>query len=190
MYPVILASASPRRSELLQQIGITFRVQASKKEEVANTTIPWELVMQLSKEKAGEVAESQTESCLVIGADTVVAVQGEILGKPADVSEAKEMLCKLSGRTHQVYTGVTVLAWDGHQITNGITFYEKTDVTIAELTIDEIQAYIDSTEPMDKAGAYGIQGRFACYVERIDGDYYTVVGLPIAHLYRVMKKFS
>lgn len=188
MYPIILASGSPRRREILSQVGIEFTVEPSNKEEIATSSIPSELVMQLSKGKAEDIAEQKQGPVMVIGADTVVAVDQMILGKPKNEEDAARMLRMISGREHEVYTGVTVIVKkeDGTICTN--TFYEVAKVSIASLTEEEIVSYIKSKEPMDKAGSYAIQGRFAYFVNGIQGDYYSIVGLPIAHLYQVMKE--
>ena len=190
MYPIILASGSPRRKEILSQVGLPFTVEPSSKEEATTATLPSEFVMSLSEIKAEDIACKQTKPCMVIGADTIVALGDKILGKPKDVEEAYIMLKSLSNKSHEVYTGVTVIVIDESNRINKTTFYEMAKVFIAPLSDEEIYAYIQSKEPMDKAGAYAIQGRFACYVERIEGDYYTVVGLPIAHLYKVIKEMN
>lgn len=184
-YQIILASASPRRKEILTQAGLSFEVLVSKKEERITQTNPEQMVMELSRQKAEDVMEQLETAgkvqgerdCLVIGADTVVAFGGEILGKPKHEEDAYRMLHLLQGKTHQVYTGVTLLTSK-----RSTTFFEKTDVTVYPMTDEEIRDYIATGEPMDKAGAYGIQGRFAVYVERIAGDYLNVVGLPVARL--------
>lgn len=190
MYPIILASGSPRRKEILSQVGLPFTVEPSNKEEITASTLPSEFVMNLSMLKAEDIASKQEKPCMVIGADTIVALEGTILGKPKDEAEAYAMLKNLSGRSHEVYTGVTVIVMDDQKAVRKTTFYEMAKVFIASLSDEEIHAYIESKEPMDKAGAYAIQGRFACYVEGIEGDYYAVVGLPIAHLYKVIKEMN
>lgn len=199
MSQIILASASPRRKELLEQIGLEFEICPAKGEEIITKTIPEEVVMELSKQKAEEVAamvasfgenhkEITTPSdILVIGADTVVAYEGKILGKPKDEEDAKGMLTMLQGNTHSVYTGVTLCLIDKTGRAGEIVFYEKTDVTMHPMTEVEIERYVASGEPMDKAGAYGIQGKCAIYIEKIDGDYNNVVGLPISRIYQKLK---
>lgn len=180
MKKVILASASPRRRELLHQVGIEPEIEPSHVEEVITTTVPADAVMELSAQKAGDIAKRhEGEQVIVIGADTVVSADGKILGKPHDESEAFEMLSMLSGRKHQVYTGVTMIFCETGKIT---TFAEKTDVEVYPMTEEQIRAYIATGEPMDKAGAYGIQGRFAMHVKGICGDYNNVVGLPVGRL--------
>lgn len=198
-YKLILASASPRRQKLLNQIGMEFEVMPSGVEEKTESAVPCEMVMELSARKAQDIfdklSEEKRNAAVVAGADTVVAVENQILGKPKDEKQAKEMLSLLQGRTHQVYTGVTLI-WKEHaQRTEGeeigqISFYERTDVTMYPMSEEEILAYVESGEPMDKAGAYGIQGRCAAYIKEIHGDYYNVVGLPVARLYQEMKKLS
>lgn len=197
MNKLILASASPRRRELLNQIGMEFEVMPSGVEEKTKSTVPYEMVVELSARKAQDIfdglSEEKSNTAVVVGADTVVAVENRILGKPKDEKEAGEMLSLLQGRTHQVYTGVTLI-WKKHgqQSLEGeagcTSFYERTDVTMYPMSMEEIRAYVESGEPMDKAGAYGIQGKCAAYVKEIRGDFYNVVGLPVARLYQEMKK--
>ena len=202
MSQIILASQSPRRKELLEQMGLEFEICPAKGDEVITKTIPEEVVMELSKQKAEEVAamvssfgenhkEITTPSdILVIGADTVVAYDGKILGKPKDEEDAKRMLTMLSGNTHSVFTGVTLVLIDKNGRAGELVFYEKTDVKMHALTEMEIDRYIATGEPMDKAGSYGIQGKCAIYVEKIDGDYNNVVGLPIARIYHELKNIG
>lgn len=192
---IILASASPRRRELLSQIGIDFEVQMSDVEEKVSTTVPCYLVQGLSRQKAEAVFHALAESgeeVLVIGADTVVSCDGEILGKPKSPEQAKEMLRLLQGRSHEVYTGVTLLHRAGGTAENasaieGKSFYEATKVHFYPMTEEEISAYVATGDPLDKAGAYGIQGLCARYISGIDGDYNNVVGLPVGRLYQEMK---
>jgi len=202
MSQIILASQSPRRKELLEQIGLEFEICPAKGEEIITKTIPEEVVMELSKQKAEEVAamvSSYTEEhkdittpsdILVIGADTVVAYDGKILGKPMDEADAKRMLTMLSGNTHSVFTGVTLVLIDKSGRAGELVFYEKTDVRMHKKTESEIDRYIASGESMDKAGSYAIQGKCAIYVEKIDGDYNNVVGLPITRIYQELKKIG
>ena len=188
---IILASASPRRRELLEQIGIEFEIKISKVEEVVTSTKPEEVVKELSGQKAQAVFDvlekEMKEDYLVVGADTIVFADGEILGKPKDYEDCKRMLRLLQNNTHQVFTGVTLI-WKAQGETCKTSFAEATDVRVYSMDEDEIKAYIETGEPMDKAGGYGIQGFFARYVEGIDGDYNNVVGLPVARLYKEMKK--
>lgn len=190
MYQIILASGSPRRKEILSQVGINFTVCVSTVEEITSETLPENIVMELSKMKAHDVAKQYEKNTIIIGSDTIVAYKNQILGKPKNEEHAKEILQMLSGVAHGVYTGVTVIIKkeSGEVIEN--TFFEVSKVTVSDLTEEEIMDYIKSKEPMDKAGAYAIQGRFAVHVTRIEGDYYTIVGLPIARLYQEVKKLG
>lgn len=183
---VILASGSPRRKELMAQIGIEIEVIPSGADESTDITEPDKLVEELSNRKCEDVA-ARIENGIVLGADTVVSIGGEILGKPSDEQNAKEMLKRLSGNTHQVYTGVTIIRRQDGNTVSKVTFSEKTDVSVCELTDAEINEYVLTGEPMDKAGAYGIQGIFARHISGIDGDYFNVVGLPLAAVYRQLK---
>ena len=202
MAQIILASASPRRKELLEQIDVSFEVCPAKGEEKITKDTPEEVVTELSSQKAREVAASIREyqirkadimtpqDMIVIGADTIVASNGGILGKPKDEEDAKAMLRELSGHKHQVYTGVTLVFIDASGRTGEHSFFEKTDVYMKDMDEDEIERYVATGEPMDKAGAYGIQGKCAIYIEKIDGDYNNVVGLPIARIYTELKKLG
>ena len=208
---LVLASASPRRRELLSQIGLEFTVMPSTKEENAKTTEAGALVQELSRQKAVDIWEQlsgdqgqnpdadqeqiseetqepnlngkRQPELLVIGADTVVCCEGKILGKPHSREAAAEMLTALQGRSHEVYTGVTL-----YSQSETVTFFECTQVEFYPMTEVEISEYIDSKEPMDKAGAYGIQGRFAAFVSKIEGDYNSVVGLPVGRVYQELRK--
>lgn len=183
---LILASASPRRKELLEKIGLPFTVQPAMGEERITQKSPAAVVMELSRQKAEEIAAAQTEDCIIIGADTVVARGDKIMGKPKDAADAKQMLRSIADDCHQVYTGVTLIRTGAHP--QSVTFQEKTDVFLYPISDAELDAYIASGDPMDKAGAYGIQGDFAIYVKRIAGDYYNVVGLPIGRVYQELKR--
>lgn len=189
---IILASASPRRKELLKQIGLSFKTMPSTKEEIITKEAPEDIVEELSYQKAvdicGKLADSIQEDFVVIGADTIVSAWGKIMGKPEDKEDACRMLTMLQGKSHQVYTGVT-LAWK-YKDTPAMfhTFHECSDVTIFPMTDADIKSYVNSGEPMDKAGAYAIQGRFAAYIQGICGDYSNVVGLPVGRLYQEMKQ--
>lgn len=187
MIRTILASASPRRQELLTQIGINFDVCPSNCEEIITCEEPEDIVKELALQKAADVADRTIgEDVLVIGADTIVVCEGEILGKPKNEADAMRMLHKLMGKTHEVYTGVALISRRGgsEQL---IVFAEKTEVDVCTLKTDELKYYVESGEPMDKAGAYGIQGKFAKFITGIRGDYYNVVGLPVCRLYHEMK---
>ncbi len=179
---MILASQSPRRRELLSLITEDFRIIPAKGEEVLPEKIsPGNAVLTLSEQKADEIyRENRGE--VIVAADTIVAIDGKILGKPADEKDAFAMLKTLSGRVHEVFTGVCVIFANGRKE----RFFEETKVEFYELSDAEIADYIKTGEPMDKAGAYGIQGKGALLVKRIDGDYYNVMGLPVARLLRVL----
>ncbi|MCR5196052.1 MAG: Maf family protein [Pseudobutyrivibrio sp.] len=179
---LILASGSPRRRELLAQAGIEYIVEPADIEETTTETLPARVVEDLSRQKALAVSKNHPGQ-VVLAADTVVAFDDKILGKPVDEDDAFEMLTELSGRTHQVYTGVTIVYTDR----SVKTFSECTEVTMYPNSPEAIRSYIASGEPMDKAGAYGIQGLGSVLVERINGDYNNVVGLPLAKVYRELK---
>lgn len=195
----------------MQQIGLDFEVQVSEVEENVTSTVPAEVVQELSRQKAEAVAKLvfvQTNDrawnqdirqkintddsmmrSLVLGADTIVACDGRILGKPKDAADAVQMLTMLSGRAHEVYTGVTFVytdPMDGAIRTH--TFYECTKVHFASMTAEEIAEYVATGDPMDKAGAYGIQGFCARYITGIEGDYNNVVGLPVGRVYQELRK--
>lgn len=179
---IILASQSPRRQELLKLITDDFEIKVSNVDETLPDGItPKDAVMYLSKIKARVFADSEN---IVVGADTVVSLDGKILGKPKDEENAREMLKFLSGKSHSVFTGVTLANSKKTK-----TFAVETKVKFFELTDDEIDAYIKTGEPFDKAGAYGIQGCGSLLVEKIDGDYFNVVGLPVSTLFRELKNF-
>ena len=182
---LILASASPRRKELLGKIGLEFDIIPAKGEEVITQTLPWEVVKELSFQKAKEIADIQAEECIVIGSDTIVDKGEQIMGKPKDEADAFNMLKTLSGDWHSVISGVTVL---DNKSAKSESFYVETKVKFAHLTDEEINNYIKTKEPMDKAGSYGIQGKGSRFIEKIDGDYFNVVGLPVQKLYTVLKK--
>lgn len=220
MKKIILASASPRRRELLSQIGLEFTVMPSEVEEDPKSTLPQDVVIELSKEKARDVwmkiteddtgvmysdagdgtagygkseEDSQINSrddSLVISADTVVAVEGEILGKPKDGEDAVRMLGLLSGKEHQVYTGVTMIWADREGKQEEYSFYVCTGVVMYRMNRAEIMEYVCSGEPMDKAGAYAVQGRAAAYIKSIRGEYSNVVGLPVGRLFQEMKAWD
>ncbi len=193
---IILASGSPRRKELLEQIGFTFEVVISTCEEKAEGSNPAEVVCNLSRQKALDIWNLNKDKIsdyddrdifIVIGADTIVYCEGEILGKPKDEEDATRMLNKLSGKCHQVYTGVTVYyRKDGKNQVH--TFFEETEVEFYPMKEQEIASYVESKDPLDKAGAYGIQGRCAAYIKGIRGDYNNVVGLPVGRLYQELKE--
>ena len=177
-YKIVLASASPRRRELLNQISLNPVIKPSMVVEVITTRVPEDAVMELSLQKAEDVAKHQRPGTIVIGADTVVAADGKILGKPKSHEEAFEMIDSFQGKTHQVFTGVTII-YCGKNGTIVRSFAERTDVHVYPMTTEEIRSYAEDEEPMDKAGAYGIQGRCAAFIKGIDGDYSNVVGVPV-----------
>ena len=188
MGKILLASASPRRKEILQKAGVRFSVSVSQEEERITKSAPDEVVEELAGKKAYAVLkQNQEEGILVIGADTVVSLDGEILGKPKDEEEAVSVLMRLQGRTHEVYTGVAVLRMENGEIKEHV-FSECTKVEFYPVSRKEIEDYVATREPMDKAGSYGIQGAFSAYVKGIRGDYYNVVGLPVGRLFWEMKK--
>ena len=186
---IILASASPRRRELMTMAGYEFEVQVSHKEEIYEATAPDEIVKELSLLKAKDIASmNDAKSLIVIGADTVVAHNGKILGKPQSEQEAFEMIKGYQGDKHQVYTGVAILDYDADGNETIVSHAVKTDVYVNEMTDEEVWKYIHTDNVMDKAGAYGIQSGFAIHIEKIEGDYFNVVGLPISYVYEEMKK--
>ena len=183
---IILASQSPRRRELLERMGLPFRIITPDIDEHMERELPpGELVAAISAEKAGAVAAQAGPDAVVIAADTVVALDGAVLGKPADELDAFKMLSTLSGCRHQVYTGLTVLRGEEQY-----TVSEETTVTFRELSAEEIDRYVATGEPMDKAGAYGIQGYGALLVEGIQGDYYNVMGLPVCRLGLLLRRLG
>ena len=183
---IILASASPRRRELLAQMGMEFEVCPSQGEEKITEVLPERAVMELAQQKAAEIAAKTEGDAWILGADTVVVYDQKILGKPKDAEDAKWMLRMLQDNKHQVYTGVCI--WKKENGTEDVRcFFEKTDVVFYPMTEEEIDQYVATGEPMDKAGSYGIQGVGGLYVREIHGDYNNVVGLPIARLYHELK---
>lgn len=187
---IILASGSPRRKELMEQAGYTFTVEVSDADENVTDLAPGALVEELSLRKATAVAAlhpKKEDTYKIIGSDTIVVQDGNVLGKPADEADARRMLTNLSGRDHEVYTGVTVLTVEKGNVVNTEQFHECTKVTMRNISQEEMERYIASGEPMDKAGAYGIQGGAAIFISGIEGDYYNVVGLPICHLTTILK---
>ena len=192
MKKLVLASASPRRKELLSQIGLDFIVCPSDAEEVIKKTVPAEIVMELAKTKAEAIwQKTEQENCIVLGADTIVVKDDEILGKPKDDQDATRMIQMLQGNVHQVYTGVCFYyREEGTDIEKCHLFYGCTDVQVAPMSRQEIETYLQQGEHRDKAGAYGIQGFFERYIEGIRGDYANVVGLPVGLVYRELIKLG
>ena len=185
---IILASASPRRRELMQQAGYNFEIQVSHKEETYISETPDDIVKELALLKARDIAEQNAvEDLVVIGADTVVAYQGAILGKPKSKEDAFAMIQSFQGDKHQVYTGVAILSYDEEGNETVVNHAVKTDVYVNSMTDEEIWKYIESDNVMDKAGSYGIQSGFAIHIEKIEGDYFNVVGLPISYIYNILK---
>lgn len=182
---IILASASPRRKELLAQVGFEFDIIVAKGEEVVTSDIPNQVVMELSAQKAKEVAANAPKDALVIGADTVVALGNKILGKPKNYEEAFDMISSFKNGSHSVFTGVTLVCNDVVK-----SFYVETIVHVYDMTKEEIDEYILSGDCYDKAGAYGVQGYFSRYVKGIEGDYFNVVGLPVSRLVQEIKKME
>ncbi len=182
----VLASKSPRRKELLKNMGIQAEIIPANVDEGKLSMLPPEkMVTQLALLKASDVARSFGGNTYVIAADTVVVMDGKVFGKPRDIADAKRMLSSLSGATHSVYTGYCVIKCsDG----TAVARFEKTDVIFRALDADEIDAYIKTREPMDKAGAYGIQGKGSIFIEKINGDYFNVVGLPVCALSKLLRE--
>ena len=193
---IILASASPRRRELLAQIGLEFEVKVSNKEEVYTSTKPQKIVEELALMKAENVASDlqaegvELKNAIVIGADTIVVRDEEILGKPKNEDHAYEILLSLQGRAHEVYTGVAILSYNNAGEKEIINHAVETKVHVHEMNEEEIRAYIATGDPMDKAGAYAIQGLCAKFIKEIKGDYYNVVGMPISRLYQEVKNMG
>ena len=193
---IILASNSPRRRELMAQVRLEYEVIPSEVEEIVTKTIPSDVVLELSEQKCIDVAKgvirnlpTQEYDVIVIGADTVVANDNRIYGKPANEEDAKRMLSDLRGHSHSVFTGVTFAKVHDKEIVETRSFYEETLVYMLDYSDDIIDMYVASGEPLDKAGAYGIQGLGAILVDRIEGDYNNVVGLPISKVYHELLTF-
>lgn len=184
---IILASLSPRRAQLLKLLGLQFEVIDSKVDEDKEIyTIPEVHVLELARKKALKVAENIKDG-LIIGADTVVVLNNKIYNKPGNAKEAKQMLSELSGNTHVVYTGFAIVEKPSGAL---VSEYERTQVHFRDLNEDEIEHYVQTEAPMDKAGAYGIQDRSAVFVDRIDGCFYNVVGFPLTKFYRTLKSLG
>lgn len=186
MKRIILASNSPRRQELLKLLGVKFEIQVSSWKEMDQSNLtPRELCCYNAKEKGRAILLSPDEDCIVIGCDTIVVLNNYILGKPKTEEDARKMLSILSGKAHIVYSGLSVR---DNKIQQEITEYVKTTVKFRDLSSMEIDSYISTGEPFDKAGSYGIQGKGALFVEYINGCYYNVVGLPLVTLYKILLK--
>lgn len=190
---IILASASPRRRELMAMAGYEFEIKVSHKEEKYESTTPDEIVKELALLKAEDIAEqeatiSEVADLVIVGADTVVAHAGKILGKPQSKEDAFQMIKGFQGDKHQVYTGVAIIKFDAECNKTVINDAVKTDVYVNAMTDEEIWKYIETDNVMDKAGSYGIQSGFAIHIEKIEGDYFNVVGLPISYIYEALKR--
>ena len=188
---IVLASASPRRKELMNQIGLEPDIVISHIKERVTSSVPSQVVMELAPQKAEDVAKNQEPGTFVIGADTVVAADGIILGKPSDHQEARRMLGMLEGKKHQVYTGVCIIrCGELGRAGEKAIFFDEADVEVAHMSEAEMEEYAGMEEPMDKAGAYGIQGFFARYIKGITGSYANVMGLPVHLVYQELKKLG
>ena len=183
-YRIVLASGSPRRKEILSQIGASYEVIVSDCDESTSCTEPEALVRELSYKKAEAVAKEQTGPVIVIGADTVVAYNGRILGRPKDTADATQMISMLAGDTHQVYTGVSLLIKEENGEMRSLVFAECSQVEVEALNETQIADYIKTGEGKDKAGSYAVQGVFAAHIKGIRGDYFNIVGLPVAGIYK------
>ncbi len=181
---IILASNSPRRQEILKEANINYEVIPSNVEEIFNHNISVEeAVMDLANQKATDVYNKTKRDALIIGADTIVVINGEVLGKPKDYEDAKRMLNLLQNNSHQVLTGVSLIKGN-----NTLNFYEKTNVYFKPMSNEDIERYIEEENVYDKAGSYAIQGDAMKYIDHIEGDYYNVIGLPIKRLLSEIKK--
>lgn len=187
---IVLASGSPRRKELLARFGVPFRIQTSDVDETVNLPLSASRVVEELALRKGRDVAAQCENALVIGADTVVVYQGEIMGKPEDEREAAQMLGELSGKEHQVYSGIALLTVDQGEITREVVSHRMTRVWIRDLTPEKVTWYVNTKEPLDKAGAYGIQGLGACLVNRIEGCYFNVVGMSLALLDEMLSEIG
>ncbi|MDI6807990.1 MAG: Maf family protein [Candidatus Eisenbacteria bacterium] len=183
----LLASKSPRRAELLKLVGVKFETAVSfVNEDNEKNLSPGEHVTELARKKALSIA-AQVEDGSVLGADTIVLLEGEILGKPESRQQATQMLRSLSGKWHEVFTGIALVSIERRTM---LSSYERTRVKVKKLTSSEIESYVDSGEPMDKAGSYGIQGLGAIFIEKVDGCYFNVMGLPVSRLYSMALKMK
>ncbi len=186
--PCILASASPRRKEIISMLGLGFTVDSSEIDEYTDQTEPAEIVKDLAQQKATAVwSRHRDECCFILGSDTVVSIDGKILGKPKNREEAISMLQMLSGRTNTVYTGVCILIQNNNS-TESVVFSDSAEVTFMTMSRSEIEWYVDELQPYDKAGAYAVQGPGARFISEIRGDFYTVMGLPVNELYKKLKE--
>jgi len=192
MYRIILASESPRRKEILKTMGIHYRVLAANIEEAVEETVPEEMVQALARLKTAavmkmpELQSEEYKDVIVIGADTMVFYKEHALGKPKSEADAFRMLGMLSDDIHEVITGVSIIIRNKYGFEEQISFHASTRVTVMPLTAQQITDYIATGEPMDKAGAYAIQGQFGIHIKEINGDYYNVVGFPVARIYDIL----
>jgi len=186
---IILASASVRRAELLKKITSNFKIKVSdfKESDIPFSGDCGDYVMHLARGKAMDICSSVKKPAAIIGCDTIVYFKGKVLGKPKDSGEAFQMLSDLSDNTHEVYTGIAVINTETQKIS---TEYVCTKVKFSKLSHEEIKKYIETGEPLDKAGAYGIQGAASLFVEQINGCYYSVVGLPVNKLYLMLREMG
>lgn len=188
MRPIILASGSPRRQELLTNLGLDFKVIVSDVDEsMGENMLPAQLVEKLAERKASAVAAEFSGEGLVIGADTIVILGNKLMGKPQDRSDAIEMLRELQGRSHEVFTGVAVIDVATGQ---SVVTHQATAVRFKPMTMEQIERYVDTGEPMDKAGAYAVQGKASIFIDSIRGCYFNVVGLPVAKLADALRVFG
>lgn len=188
MKNIVLASQSPRRQELLKQLNIPFEIVVSRVKEVFDPSEdPSKIVKELALQKGMWVQNHCRKSSIIISADTIVVAEGQILGKPKNIDDARNMLSLLSGKKHQVFTGLCIIdsELEKKAVDVGIT-----DVYFRNLDREEIEGYLRTSEPYDKAGAYGIQGLGAVFIDKIDGDFFTVMGLPVEKLYNILKTFN
>ncbi len=192
MYQIILASESPRRREIMETMGIEYKVITSNVEESVEETVPEEMVQAIARLKTEAVLKKQRQlepdcqGVIILGADTMVFYDGHALGKPKDEQDAVRMLSMLSDASHNVITGVSIIIANKYGFEERISFAVSTRVMVMPLTLEQILDYIQTGEPMDKAGAYAIQGRFGIYIKEIAGDYYNIVGFPIAKINDVL----
>lgn len=186
MKNIVLASKSPRRKELLEMLNFEFEILTKNQEEIYNPNdLPENIVKSLAFQKADSIKDLVSNEKIIIGADTIVYFDGIVLGKPKDKDDAIKMLNMLSGKIHSVYTGVCLMSKD-----KNITFFDETKVYFKKIDSKDLKMYVDTLEPMDKAGSYGIQGFAGVFVEKIEGEYFNVMGLPISKLYEELKNFN
>ncbi|HHV11959.1 MAG TPA: septum formation protein Maf [Clostridiales bacterium] len=192
MYQIILASESPRRKEIMETMGISYQVIPANVMEVVEETVPEEMVQALARLKTAEVLKKQQlqfpqyQDVIIIGADTMVFYKEHALGKPGNVQDAVRMLSMLSDDAHEVITGVSIIIKNKYGFEEQVSFAVSTKVRVQPLTLEQINDYIATGEPMDKAGAYAIQGKFGIHIKEIVGDYYNIVGFPISKIYEVL----